>query len=293
VFDLTKFEKAIENNVLTALAEDLGSEDLTHAFKLDLTVSLLDAQKQSEARIITREKMVLSGRPWVEKTFETLSKQTQTPLVEINWKAKDGDALEADAVICTLKGPVQTLLTGERTALNFLQTLSATATQTANTATLITSYATKLLDTRKTLPGLRIAQKYAVSCGGGCNHRIGLYDAFLIKENHIAAAGSIEAAVNNAKTINPNVKLEVEVETVDELNEAFKTPCDVIMLDNFALKDIEYAVSNKPKHVALEVSGNVDNVSIMSYAQTGVDYISMGALTKHINAIDLSFRLID
>jgi nicotinate-nucleotide pyrophosphorylase (carboxylating) len=269
--------------VAAALAEDLGQQNAELG---DITASLIPASQQAVATIITREDCVLCGSGFVNEVFLQLGNQ-----VSIQWHATDGDRLSANSLICTLQGPARALLTGERTALNFLQLLSGTATTTAHYVRYLEGSNTRLLDTRKTLPGLRFAQKYAVSCGGGLNHRFGLFDAFLIKENHIAAAGSISQAVQQARHNFPGKPIEVEVENLDELKQALTAGADIIMLDNFATPEIRQAVLLNQGRAKLEVSGNITSERLGELAATGVDFISSGALTKHVQAIDLSMRL--
>ncbi len=269
--------------VTAALAEDLGQQNAELG---DITVSLIPANQQAVATIITREDCVLCGSGFVNEVFLQLGNQ-----VRIQWHATDGDRLSANSLICTLQGPARALLTGERTALNFLQLLSGTATTTAHYVRYLEGSTTRLLDTRKTLPGLRFAQKYAVSCGGGLNHRFGLFDAFLIKENHIAAAGSIIQAVQQARQNFPGKPVEVEVENLDELKQALTAGADIIMLDNFSTPEIRQAVLLNQGRAKLEVSGNITSERLSELAATGVDFISSGALTKHVQAIDLSMRL--
>ena len=269
--------------VAAALAEDLGQQNAELG---DITASLIPANQQAVATIITREDCVLCGSGFVNEVFLQLGDQ-----VSIQWHATDGDRLSANSLICTLQGPARALLTGERTALNFLQLLSGTATTTAHYVRYLEGSNTRLLDTRKTLPGLRFAQKYAVSCGGGMNHRFGLFDAFLIKENHIAAAGSISQAVQQARQNFPGKPVEVEVENLDELKQALTTGADIIMLDNFSTPEIRQAVLLNQRRAKLEVSGNITSERLSELAATGVDFISSGALTKHVQAIDLSMRL--
>ncbi len=269
--------------VTAALAEDLGQQNAELG---DITASLIPASQQAVATIITREDCVLCGSGFVNEVFLQLGNQ-----VSIQWHATDGDRLSANSLICTLQGPARALLTGERTALNFLQLLSGTATTTAHYVRYLEGSNTRLLDTRKTLPGLRFAQKYAVSCGGGLNHRFGLFDAFLIKENHIAAAGSISQAVQQARQNFPGKPVEVEVENLDELKQALTAGADIIMLDNFATPEIRQAVLLNQGRAKLEVSGNITSERLGELAATGVDFISSGALTKHVQAIDLSMRL--
>lgn len=262
------------------LAEDVGSGDIT--------ARLIPAEATARARVITREACVLCGVAWVESLFARLD-----PAVTLRWGAADGDRLEAGQAFLELEGPARSLLTGERAALNLLQTLSATATRTRHCVDLIAGTGVRLLDTRKTLPGMRLAQKYAVTCGGGHNHRIGLWDAFLIKENHIAACGGIVAAVREARDIAPEAPVEVEVETFEELEQALAAGADIIMLDNFSLDEMREAVRRTAGRATLEASGNVDESTLRAIAETGVDCISSGALTKDVKAIDLSMRIID
>lgn len=276
---------AIQEGVRNALVEDLSEKDAS----LDITAQLISPTSHSKATIITRDKAVICGVEWVNEVFRQLGQE-----VSLIWHVKDGDLVEPNTTLCDLEGPSRVLLTGERTALNFLQTLSATATLTHQYSRLLEGTNTTLLDTRKTLPGMRLAQKFAVRCGGGANHRIGLYDAYLIKENHIFACGGIEQAVKKAKQLNPGKTVEVEVENLDEFEQALTAEADIIMLDNFSLADIESAVAtnNKAEHKAkLEVSGNITDERLAELAATGVDFISSGALTKNIQAIDLSMRI--
>jgi nicotinate-nucleotide pyrophosphorylase (carboxylating) len=271
----------LEAQVQRALAEDIGNGDLT--------ASLIPADKTAQATVISREPAVLCGRAWFDAVFRQLD-----PGIAVNWLAAEGDRIIADQTLCTLTGSARTLLTGERTALNFLQTLSATATATRRHVDAIAGTSARVLDTRKTLPGLRLAQKYAVLCGGGVNHRIGLFDAILVKENHIAAAGSIAAAVAQARHAAGKRVVEVEVESLDELRQALATDIDRVLLDNFTLDMMREAVVINREHgngrVQLEASGNVSLDTIRGIAETGVDFISIGGLTKHIQAIDLSMR---
>ncbi|WP_024850866.1 carboxylating nicotinate-nucleotide diphosphorylase [Hydrogenovibrio kuenenii] len=269
--------KDLEKNVQAALEEDIGSGDLS--------ASLIADNQQAKARIITKEDAVICGRPWFDAVFNHLDSA-----IEITWHCNEGDQVKAGSLLCELNGNAKTLLSGERSALNFLQTLSATATETASYVTQLKNSHTQLLDTRKTLPGLRLAQKYAVHCGGGKNHRIGLYDAILLKENHIMAAGGIHNAVTSAKQHYPEIMVEVETETLDEVNQALSAGADIIMLDNFNLEMIHEAVALNNKLAKLEVSGNVELDQLAILAVTQVDYISTGAITKHIRAIDLSMR---
>ncbi len=272
---------AIIGNVSAALQEDLGSGDKT--------AQLVPESTTASAIIICREPMTLAGQPWVDEVFRQLD-----PDVDIQWLANDGDHLPADAEICILNGAARSLLSGERTALNFLQTLSATATMTSRYVNAVANFKARILDTRKTIPGLRIAQKYAVRCGGGNNHRIGLFDAILIKENHIVSAGGVEAAIRTAKEQHSNLPIEIEVESVTELRDALRAGADRLLLDNFDIADLQRAVEVNHKEgdppVDLEASGGLTLDEIVKVAETGVDYISVGALTKNITAIDLSMR---
>ena len=270
--------------VANALREDIGSGDLT--------ASLVDASAIVGATIIARESLILCGQSWVDEVFSQLD-----DAIIIDWYVGDGQHAEANDVICKLTGSARTLLTGERTALNFLQTLSATATTTARYVNAIDGTGARILDTRKTIPGLRLAQKYAVTCGGGQNHRVGLYDAILIKENHIKSAGGIAAAVSSAQKLNAGVLIEVEVESLNEFREALAAGAERILLDNLTLAEMREAVAinrdGNHKMAELEASGNITLESIREIAETGVDYISTGAITKNISAIDLSmlFRI--
>ena len=251
----------------------------------DLTADLIAEDTRSEATVVCREDAILAGQAWFNEVFKQVDSD-----VEVDWHYNDGDEVPADAIICSLRGLSRSLLTGERSALNFVQTLSATATQTNRYVKAIAGTNTRVLDTRKTLPGMRLAQKYAVTCGGGKNHRVGLYDMILIKENHIMAAGSITQAIANARELHPGVKIEVETENLAEFEEACAADADIIMLDDFDNDTMRQAVENNPKKIPLEASGNVNMDTILGIAQTGVDLISIGAITKHIQAIDLSMR---
>ncbi|HNW78925.1 MAG TPA: carboxylating nicotinate-nucleotide diphosphorylase [Candidatus Competibacteraceae bacterium] len=264
-------------SVALALAEDVGSGDLTAA--------LIPEQAQAEATVISRENAVLCGTAWFDAVFRQLD-----PGVTVAWQAADGERVAPDQLLCTLRGPARVLLTGERTALNFLQLLSATATLARRYADCVAGTGATILDTRKTLPGLRLAQKYAVRCGGCQNHRIGLFDAVLIKENHIMAAGSIGKAIATARHLHPGVKVEVEVESLAELAEALQAQPDIIMLDNFDRAGMVEAVRITAGRVKLEASGNVNFDTVRAIAETGVDYISIGGLTKDVRAVDLSMR---
>ncbi len=280
--DLRQHQNDIIAAVRTALQEDVGSGDIT--------AQLIPATQQARARVITRERAIIAGIAWVNEVFRQVD-----PAVQVVWRVKEGEWVRPDQVLFELHGSARSLLTGERCALNFLQTLSGTATRCRHYADRVAGTGVKLLDTRKTIPGLRIAQKYAVSVGGCFNHRIGLYDAFLIKENHIMAAGGIRAAVQQAHQIAPGKPVEVEVETVAQLDEAIDAGADIIMLDNFSPDAMTAAVARSRKRnpqVKLEASGGITNDTLLSYARTGVDYISIGALTKDCKAIDLSMRLV-
>lgn len=268
----------IEANVRRALAEDIGSGDIT--------AQLIPAERLAHASVITREAAVISGSAWVDAVFRQLD-----PRVAVHWQVRDGERVAANQVLFTLEGPARALLSGERSALNFLQTLSAVATRCRHYADLVEGTPVRLLDTRKTLPGLRLAQKYAVTCGGCHNHRIGLFDAFLIKENHIAACGGIGAAIASAQRIAPGKPVEVEVENLEELQEALAAGADIIMLDELSLEDMRTAVRLTAGRAKLEASGGINDSTLRTIAETGVDYISLGTLTKDVKAIDLSMRL--
>lgn len=277
--------KTILRNINIALDEDIGSNLMTDSG--DITAQLIPETEQAHARVLTRESMVLAGRPWVDALFAQLD-----PSVKITWLAEEGQLLAANTVFLELTGAARSLLTGERAALNFIQTLSGVATRVAEHVKHLDGLPTKLLDTRKTLPGLRIAEKYAVAIGGGQNHRLGLFDAFLIKENHILASGGIQQAIDTARRIAPNKPVEVEVENFDELNQALDAGADIIMLDNFSNDEMRRAVIHTAGRSKLEASGNITDANLRSVAETGVDYISMGTLTKDVKAIDLSMRLV-
>ncbi len=274
----------IDEQVAAALREDLGG--VVDGGR-DLTASLIPAERQGRARIICREPMVMCGQAWVEATFRLLGGG-----VSIDWQVADGELVAANTTLFYLRGPARLLLTGERTALNFVQLLAATATQVRQLAGLLAGTRARLLDTRKTIPGLRLAQKYAVACGGGANHRVGLHDAFLIKENHIQAAGSIAAAVAAARQLAATAPVEVEVETLAQLEQAILAGADIVMLDNFDLASTRQAVVQAAGRVLLEASGGIDGDNLRAVAETGVDRISIGALTKHVRAIDLSMRML-
>ncbi len=275
-----KLPNNISEQVKLALQEDIGTGDVT--------AGLIPLANQSKASVICRDIAIFSGRAWFDEIFNQID-----PAVEIIWHFKDGDRVPAGSILCDLSGNARAILSGERAALNFVQTLSATATQTSHFVKAIEGTTTKILDTRKTIPNLRDAQKYAVLCGGGKNHRIGLYDMVLIKENHIMAAGSISAAVKQAKNLHPELKIEVEAETLDEFREAIRAGADIVMLDNFELDIMRQAVdenSRSANKVILEASGGVNLNTVRAIAETGVDYISVGEITKDVKAIDLSMR---
>jgi nicotinate-nucleotide pyrophosphorylase (carboxylating) len=270
--------RAVQRDVERALSEDIGTGDVT--------ADLLPAAARASARVVTREAVVIAGRPWFDACFRALD-----PALMIDWHCAEGARVAANEALCTLRGNARALVGAERCALNFLQTLSGTATVTAQYVSAVQGTRAIILDTRKTLPGLRLAQKYAVRCGGASNHRIGLFDAILIKENHIAAAGSLADAVRAARAQHPQLLLEVEVEDFAELRTALAAGVDRIMLDEFSLDDVRRAVDEVAGRVKLEVSGGVGLERLRALAETGIDYISIGALTKHVRAIDLSMRV--
>jgi len=268
----------IDDDVRRALAEDVGGGDLTAALVPD---------QMAQAELVTREDAVLCGTAWFDAVFRQLDAR-----VVSDWLAQDGARIRAGAVLCRLHGPARTILTGERTALNFLQTLSGTATRTARYVEAVRGTHARILDTRKTIPGLRRAQKYAVTCGGGHNHRMGLYDAVLIKENHIAAAGGVAAALVAARRVAPTgVLIEIEVETLAQLDQALAAGATRILLDNFELDGLRAAVRATAGRAELEASGGMALTNVRAVAETGVDYISVGGLTKHVEAVDLSLRM--
>ncbi|SFC44960.1 carboxylating nicotinate-nucleotide diphosphorylase [Pseudoalteromonas denitrificans] len=291
-------QELISQLVKLALDEDLNTHT-DNALSGDITAQLIPHNQNANATVITREDCIFCGKALVEEVFKQVDALSNTK-VELKFLANDGDAIDANSTLFTAKGNARSILTAERTALNFVQTLSATATTTALCVKELAGTNTQLLDTRKTIPGLRQLQKYAVKCGGGQNHRIGLFDAFLIKENHIAACGGIKQAISaaqqsNAKKHNDTIKIEVEVENLNELQQAVDAGADIIMLDNFTVEQIKQAVlivnnSQAIHRAKLEVSGNMTIETLKQYSQAGVDYISSGALTKHVNAIDLSMR---
>jgi nicotinate-nucleotide pyrophosphorylase (carboxylating) len=272
----------LEELVTRALAEDIGNGDLT--------AELIGAETMATAELRVRERAVLCGSAWFDEVFRQIDAD-----VAIDWRYTDGDLLNADTIVCSLRGRARSLLTGERTAMNLLQTLSGTATAARRCADAVAATTTRILDTRKTLPGLRLAQKYAVRCGGAVNHRIGLFDAVLIKENHIAAAGGIVEAAASARNLYKNIMIEIEVESLDELRIALETPADRIMLDNFSTTDLHKAVALRnaaPRRIELEASGGFELEDLPGIAATGVDYISTGSITKHLRAVDFSLRFV-
>jgi nicotinate-nucleotide pyrophosphorylase (carboxylating) len=279
---MTPDPEYVSQTVASALREDVGTGDLT--------AELIPASQNARARVITRENAVICGSAWFHEVFRQVDSR-----VKVTWKVHDADRVAPGDELCTLEGPARAILTGERTALNFLQMLSAAATITRTYVDAVAGTKCRILDTRKTIPGLRVAQKYAVVCGGGTNHRIGLFDAILVKENHIAAAGSISAAVQAARALPRKVLVEVEVETLDELRQALDSGVDRILLDNFSNDQLREAVqitrSHPNKVIELEASGNITLETLRSVAETGVNFISVGGLTKHVRAVDLSMRV--
>ncbi len=271
------FYQQIINQAANALDEDVGSGDIS--------AQLIDESAQLETELLVREDAVLCGIEWFDEVFRQCD-----PAIVTRWHAQDGDSISANSVVCEISGPARGLLTAERSALNFLQTLSGTATLTRSYADLIRHTDCRILDTRKTIPQLRVAQKYAVLCGGGSNHRIGLFDAFLIKENHLAAAGGIAATVSRARQLHPDKLLEVEVENLEQLQQALDAGVERALLDNFTLDDLRRAVELNAGAIELEASGNIDRDNLLEIAATGVDYVSIGALTKNLRAIDFSLR---
>ncbi|MBL4680202.1 MAG: carboxylating nicotinate-nucleotide diphosphorylase [Pseudomonadales bacterium] len=277
----TDYLQDISQSVAFALKEDIGEGDIT--------AQLIDAQRNASAEVICRDEAVICGRPWVEEVLLQVDSK-----LKIKWMIEEGERVSENQILFKIEGHARSLLTAERPALNYLQLLSGTATITAHYANLIQHTKTKLLDTRKTIPGLRRAQKYAVKCGGGMNHRMGLFDAFLIKENHIIACGSISLAIEKAKALYPDRKVEIEVENLEELAEAISAEPDWIMLDNFSLSDLSMAVETAHNNILFEASGGIEQESdLIAIAETGVDYISMGVLTKNNIAVDLSMRILE
>ncbi|WP_323906391.1 carboxylating nicotinate-nucleotide diphosphorylase [Aeromonas veronii] len=288
------FQQDVSRAVRAALLEDLGDALTTldqPDASADITAQLIPADRMATARVITREAGVFCGQPWVDEVFLQLKAQLGGE-VKVEWKVQDGEVLSPNQELFRLHGPARLLLTGERNALNFVQTLSGVATLTARYVAELEGTDCRLLDTRKTIPGLRTAQKYAVTCGGGKNHRIGLYDAYLIKENHILACGGIAEAISEARHLNPGKPVEVEVESLAELEQALVAKADIVMLDNFDVAMMREAVAINQGRAKLEVSGNVTLDTLAEFAATGVDFISVGALTKHVRALDLSMRFI-
>ncbi|MFQ1778091.1 carboxylating nicotinate-nucleotide diphosphorylase [Aeromonas veronii] len=284
------FQQDVSRAVRAALLEDLGDALTTldqPDASADITAQLIPVDRMASARVITREAGVFCGQPWVDEVFVQLGSD-----VKVEWKVQDGEVLSPNQELFRLHGPARLLLTGERNALNFVQTLSGVATLTARYVAELEGTDCRLLDTRKTIPGLRTAQKYAVTCGGGKNHRIGLYDAYLIKENHILACGGIAEAISEARHLNPGKPVEVEVESLAELEQALAAKADIVMLDNFDVTMMREAVATNQGRAKLEVSGNVTLDTLAEFAATGVDFISVGALTKHVRALDLSMRFI-
>ena len=271
------FTQSIINQVANALDEDVGSGDIS--------AELVDADTQLQTQLLVREDAVLCGVPWFDEVFRQCN-----PSIEVQWRYRDGDPVSSDSVVCEISGPARPLLTAERCALNFLQTLSGTATATRQLAEQIAHTGCRILDTRKTIPQLRIAQKYAVRCGGGENHRIGLFDAYLIKENHLAACGGIANAVARARELDPGKLLEVEVENLDQLQQAIEAKVDRALLDNFSIELMREAVSLNRGRIKLEASGDINPGTIVAVAETGVDFVSVGGLTKHLRAVDFSLR---
>ena len=269
--------ESVQKNVATALEEDLGPGDIT--------ASLIEGSPLITANIISRQEAIFCGKLWVEETIRQIDEK-----ISSKWNVDDGDQIRAKQLLFSLTGPAQPILTGERTILNFCQLLSGTATKAHQYSKYVDNHSTQILDTRKTLPGLRIAQKYAVHCGGCNNHRLGLFDAYLIKENHIISCGGIGNAVNSARKKHPNLEIEIEVESIAELLEAIDAKADIAMIDNFSSDMTHQAVEIAKGKIKLEASGGIDQASIAEIAETGVDYISIGALTKEVNPIDLSMR---
>ncbi len=267
----------IRQQVTTALEDDVGSGDISAA--------LIAADTLLATRLLVREDAILCGCRWFDEVFRQCDSA-----IKIRWRAADGDAITAGSIVCEVNGPARGLLTAERSALNFLQTMSGTATVTRRYVDIVAGTGCRILDTRKTIPQLRQAQKYAVACGGGHNHRIGLFDAYLIKENHLAACGGIGPAVAQARAMQPDTLLEVEVESLAQLGQAIDAGVDRVLLDNFNLEDLQQAVDLSAKRVELEASGNIDQEGLRAIAETGVDFVSIGALTKHLRAVDFSLR---
>ncbi len=273
-------EQTIVDNVRFALAEDIGSGDVT--------VDLIPTNTQLTARLVCRDAAILCGSAWFNEVFKQLD-----PEVVIDWKVQEGKQMQPNEIVCDISGSARSLLTGERTAINFLQTLSGTATITAAYVKQLEPFKTQILDTRKTIPGLRLAQKYAVTCGGGANHRLGLYDRVMVKENHIDVSGGISQAVASSRKLHPAITVEVEVETLDELNQALEASADIILLDNFSIEMVNRAVTLNNSRALLEVSGGVEQEALAAIGETGVDFVSVGSLTKHLQSTDFSLRYVD
>jgi|TARA_B110000971_G_scaffold80561_1_gene82710 nicotinate-nucleotide pyrophosphorylase (carboxylating) len=272
-------QQHIVKDIELALKEDVGSGDIS--------ALLIDENKLLRTRLLVREEAILCGTAWFEQAFKQCDEG-----IHLDWQAQDGDRVSAESVVCRISGPARAILTAERTALNFLQTLSGTATTTRYYVDKISQTKCRILDTRKTIPHLRLAQKYAVTCGGGLNHRIGLFDAYLIKENHLAACGSIRQAVERGRALHSDKLLEVEVETLEQLQQAIEANVDRALIDNFSLEEMKQAVKMTSNQIQLEASGNITDESLFNIANTGVDFISIGALTKHVRAIDFSLRFL-
>ena len=272
-----RLPKNIQNDVKRVLQEDIGNGDIS--------AQLIDQDAVLEMNLLVREDAVLCGSAWFDEVFRQCDRA-----IKIKWSAGDGDRVKANTNLCTLSGLARALLSAERSALNFLQTLSGTATITRQYVDRISDTNCRILDTRKTIPQLRLAQKYAVVCGGGTNHRIGLFDAYLIKENHLAACGSIKAAVELGRTLHPERFLEVEVEDLDQLQQVIDAQADRALLDNFTVEKLKQAVTLNDRRIELEASGNITDENLLAFARTGIDFISIGALTKHLQAIDFSLR---
>ena len=269
----------IIRDIELALQEDIGGGDIS--------AELIDKDKQLTTRLLVREDATLCGTAWFDEAFKQCDSR-----IQLEWQAQDGDRVSADSVLCQVSGPARAILTAERTALNFLQTLSGTATTTRYYADKIKQTKCRILDTRKTIPHLRLAQKYAVECGGGMNHRIGLFDAYLIKENHLAACGNIQQAVERGRALHPDRLLEVEVETIEQLQQAIAAKVDRALIDNFSIDEMKQAVEITANQIQLEASGNITDDTLINIANTGVDFISIGALTKHLRAVDFSLRYL-
>ncbi len=272
-------QQHIVKDIELALKEDVGSGDIS--------ALLIDENKLLRTQLLVREEAILCGTAWFEQAFKQCDEG-----IHLDWQAQDGDRVSAESVVCRISGPARAILTAERTALNFLQTLSGTATTTRYYVDKISQTKCRILDTRKTIPHLRLAQKYAVTCGGGLNHRIGLFDAYLIKENHLAACGSIRQAVERGRALHSDKLLEVEVETLEQLQQAIEANVDRALIDNFSLEEMKQAVKMTSNQIQLEASGNITDESLFNIANTGVDFISIGALTKHVRAIDFSLRFL-